>query len=126
MLDIINACKILPDFDTLQIVHLFDTSSLPLRVPLSHTEGSRELDDWSERRRVFLEEVGVVKDTAVDALKQTMCEKREYGGEARKVTIRVIELKWGLEWDIASCMIGTHWPGRKYLRSIKAEEYEVY
>lgn len=126
MLEIVNACRILPDFDTLQIVHLFDISSLPLHALQSHTGGGRELDGWSERRRVFLEEVGVVKDTAVGVLEQTMREEREYGGKTRKITIRVIELKWGLEWNIESGMIGTHWPGRKYLRSVKAEEYEVY
>ena len=66
-LELVNACRTLQDFDTLQIVHF------PLLEPL-----------------LTLREVKGVKDLAVDSLKKRKVEFRE--GEGRKVVVKVIEL----------------------------------
>lgn len=105
--EIVDACNALPNFDTLQIVHLFrDNSSLPSVL----TGNWREVYSSYELKRYFKEEVEAVKDMAVGALGK--------GGERGKVIVRVIELGWDHRFKLA-------WLFRRTIRSVNIEEYKV-
>lgn len=102
MRELVNACKALPDFNTVQIVHF-----LPGAADRLEAIGlpSRELTSQALR-----EEVKGMKDSAIDCLNgpEKRCQKGEKG---KKITLRVIELS-------------TDHP-RHHLGSVKAVEYEV-
>jgi hypothetical protein len=94
-----NACKVLPYFDTLQIVHGcgLDYGGEELRV--------------NRLRREYMEQVDRVRDVAISCLKEAETRCREGEGR-RKTTLRVIGLVSG--------------PSRSfYMESVKVEEYEV-
>jgi len=111
MSELINACKALPYFDTLQIVHFpFGTPSL------------RRVDKWEEadnssverRKQALREQVNGVKDWAIVCLKAKTGRQPEEGGGRKKTTLRVIELN----------LCGSN---QKFcLGSAKVEECEVY
>ena len=110
MLELVNACRALPDFCTLQIVHF------PLDTPsLRHTdrwEGVKDLSSVERREQALREEVNDVKHWAIECLKANM-EYREGGGK-KKTVLRVIELN-------------TRRSDPKYcLDSVKVEECEVH
>lgn len=114
MSEILSACKVLPGFDTLQIAHLFASSELPLRSLSKHLGYDNKWDAWDDLKRIFLEEVRTVRDTAIDALKQM-----DYGGEkgeGGKVALTVIALEWGLDFEQGRL-------GGRVLESVKVEKY---
>jgi len=145
MLELVNACRALPNFDTLQIVHFSLSTPPPTRECwpwqcgglASYTEGQKQ---------ALREQIQRVKDLAIDCLKEpekgcqeggrkkTALRERMRGVKdrmvacpkptmGRKTTLRVIELSSVL----------TDTPRRpKYgaspifhLGSVKVEEYEV-
>ena len=110
--ELVNACKALPDFDTLQIVHLLLNTP-----PSTCTEWwmrSDRLSALNRRRRTLREQVEGVKDLAVDCLEKSTPGRLE--GEGRKrVTLRVVEL--------TPCPhVGTDYP--EYATIKKVEVYE--
>ena len=107
MLEIITVCRALPNFDTLQIVHLLDSiptwPDYPSDRPYHIEEGRR----WEFLRR----QVGFWKDAAVIRLGQSLC-----GEETRKKsTVRVIELEGN----------SPQYFELEVLDSVEVEEYEV-
>ena len=101
-LELANACKALPDFDTFQIIH----APLPVLRPELYMDYEMTRDptlSFYELR----EELGSGKELVINCLKKPETECRE--GEGRKKTmVRVVELAEG------------HHPA-----STKVEEYEV-
>ena len=85
-LEHLNACRVLPDFDTLQIVYFI------LGEPIFLCGGMRvSLPPTDQEKWALREQVKGVKDLAVDSLKKVKAGCWE--GEGRKKTImRVIEL----------------------------------
>jgi len=82
MLELVNACKALPDFDTIQIVHFLpgtgdrlEAIGIPSAAPLNRT---------------LREEVKGMRDSVADCLNK-LETGRQKGGR-RKITLRVIEL----------------------------------
>ena len=106
-LELVNACRALPDLDTLQIVHfLLDK---PLLV-CGYTRASLAATDKQEQ--ALREQVRGVKDLVIGSLKNAKAGRQE--GEGRKnVLVRVIELSPYLP------LAGYH------LNSVKAEVFEV-
>ena len=107
MLDLVNACKALPDFDTLQIVYF-----------ILGTPSSRYADAWTmslsplgRLERELRERLKGVRDLAIDCLKKQKTGCKE--GEGRKTTLRVIEL--------IPCFSIPEF----HLDSVVVEEYEV-
>jgi hypothetical protein len=98
-LELVNACKVLPDFDTLQIVHgcWLDCGGEELCAKLL--------------QRKYMEHVDGAKDMAIRCLKEPEMGPREGEGR-RKSTLRVIELIAGPSQGF-------------YMESAKVEEYEV-
>ena len=106
-LELINACRALPDFDTLQIVHF------RLGEPLWISGDVRaSLSPMAKQQQALMEQVKGVKDLAIDSLKQAKVGYQEGGGR-KGVMVRVIELSLYLPLD------GYH------LSSVKAEEFGV-
>ena len=71
----------------------------------------------SDLKRFFKEEVGVVKEMAIGALRPK--ERKEgKGGEKGKVMVRVIELDWNYEFKSLLTFLRT-------MRSVEIEEHEV-
>jgi hypothetical protein len=97
--ELVNACKTLPDFDTLWIVHGCRTD--------------RDGEDFhvKDLRREYMEHVDGAKDVAISLLKEPETGYREGEGR-RKVTLRVIQLVAGHSQ-------------RFYAEFVKVEEYEV-
>ena len=111
--ELVNACKALPDFDTLQIVYFFFVRPLVrCACGLSgHGRPSNKTrEPWAEQRKQISGTKGV-KDLVIDCLKpKAGCHE----GEGRKkTTLRIIELG-------SDSHYGPH-----YLDSVKVEEYEV-
>jgi len=82
-LQLINVCKTLSDFDTIQIVYFLPGGVLFQRrhaIPLSSEQASQ----------ILREQVKVVTDLAIDCLKEPGTRCRQ--GEGRKIMVRVIEL----------------------------------
>ena len=109
--ELVDACKVLPDFDTLQIV---------LYAPSSHRgvevlSGSNSLTSVEQSKRVSEEQVDIVKDWAMECLKRAKpgCQ----GGDGRKkATLRVI-------------MLSPYRPAARFyvnFAGVKVEEYEVW
>ena len=107
-LELVNACKPLPDFDTLQIVYLL----LGTPSPRCADAWNMSLSSVERREQKLREQVKGVRDLAVDCLNDPKTGCRE--GEGRKkVTLRVIEL--------TSCYGLTGFG----LESVKVEAFEV-
>ena len=98
-LGLVNACKELPDFDTIQIVYFLPPDQGCIVLPLSEQQ-SQELK----------KQVKGVTALAVDCLKKPGMRCRE--GGRRKVTVRVIELS-------------PDYP-MPHLGPVKVKEHEVY
>ena len=121
MSELVNACRALPNFDTLQVVHFSLTTPPPTR--LCWPEQCGGLGCYTEQQKqVLREHIQSVKDVAVNWLKEpeTGCQ---HGEGRRKATLRVIELNSVL----------TDTPRRPkhgaspifHLGSVKVEEYGV-
>lgn len=106
-LKLVNTCRSLPDFETLQIVHFLLGEPLPIRGPGTTGYGSVPCSDY--RKQELRERVKGVRDLAIDSLKaKAGCRE----GEGRKVMLRVIELNPHLS------LVGDH------LGSAEVEEVE--
>jgi len=144
LLELVNACNALPNFDTLQIVHFSLTTPPPISRcgqcdgPVSYTE---------QQKQVLRDQVQGVKDLAVDCLrkpetrhqegegrKKMVLRKRGVGGVRyrtadcpkpktgrKKITLRVIELDSVLALPSPRAGI----PLRFSLGSVRVEEYDV-
>jgi len=91
-LEVLGACKTLPDFDTLQIVHFLPDTPSPGYVDWwLRNNGLLPTQQRKQALREQLQGVKGVKDLAVDCLKQpkTRCQMR---GGRKNTTLRVIEL----------------------------------
>jgi hypothetical protein len=97
--ELVNACKLLPDFDTLRIVH---------GCGLDY--GGEELH-VKQLQREYMEHVNAARDMAISCLKGTGMGHREGEGR-RKTTVRVVELVAGPAQNF-------------YMESVRVEEYEV-
>jgi len=107
-LDLVNACKVLPDFDTLQIVHFLLGTPSPRCVDA----WAMNLSSMEQREQALRERVKGVRDLAVDCLSKPKVGCQEGEGRER-TTLRVIELSPCLP-VLAFC-----------LESVNVEEYEV-
>jgi len=102
-LALVNVCKELPDFDTIQIVYFIPGNAFMYF-------GDRTVLPCSEAQKQALREwVKGVTDLAIDCLKNPGTGSREW--EGRKTTVRVIELS--LDYPM------------RHLGPAKVEEYEV-
>ena len=100
-LELVNACKVLPDFDTFQIVHF----PLPDLFPFTTWSGT------GEPFHRLREDLGNGKDLVINCFKEPETGYQE--GEGRKkITVRVIELVRDP-------------PPYAYLHFVKVEVYEV-
>jgi hypothetical protein len=99
--ELVNACKALPDFGTLQIVYGCGVMYNEVGLAAKH------------RRRVLREHVDSTKGWAIDCLKDPGTGRREREGTRKKITVRVIEL-----------IVNASRP-QLHLDSVKVEEYEV-
>ena len=99
MSELVNACKVLPDFDTLQIVH-------GCRLDCGGEEPRGK-----QLQREYMDHVDGAKDMAISCLKEPEMGPQEGEGR-RKTTVRVIELIAGPSQGF-------------YMESVKVEEYEV-
>ena len=104
MLELANACKALPDFDTFQIVHF----SLPVVDEISEYERTHDPAPLFYNLRSGL---GTGKDLVINCLKEPETGRREGEGK-KKTTVRVIELV-------------EKFPPLLRPGSAKVEEYEV-
>ena len=103
-LELVNACKALPDFDVFQIVHF----PLPDLTPSwEHMTPSGPGELFHKLRN----DLGSGKDLVIDCLKESEAGCRKEEGK-KKTTVRVIELVEGP-------------PSNFYLDSVKVEVYEV-
>jgi len=102
-LELVNVCKELPDFDTIQIVYFLSEAALGW--------GGCGILPLSERQsQVLRKQVKGVADLAIDCLKEPGTGRR--GGEGRnKTMVRVIELSPDHQ--------------RYHLGPVKVEEHEV-
>ena len=110
-LELVRACRALPEFDTLQIVHALLGESVLLcggmRVTLTPTE---------QRKQALREQMKGVRDLALESLRDV---KRAGCWEGRrKVVLRVIELSPYFPF------LG-HQLGTAHLGSVKVERFEV-
>ena len=106
-LELVNACRTLQDFDTLQIIHLLLGEAFLMGGYGLANLGSA--DKWDQGLR---DQVKGAKDLAIDSLKKAEVEFREGGGR-KKAVVRVIEL------------YPHHHPPGHRLSSVKAKEFEV-
>jgi len=87
--ELVNACRTLPKFDTLQIVHFL------LGEPLSRIYGEEmeysSVPCTEQRKQELRERVKGVKDLAIDSLEKAKTGCLE-GGRGKKTTLKVIEL----------------------------------
>ena len=115
-LELVNACKALPDFNTIQLVHFLGRDhTLPAMCEYERMRDGN-LSSAEQPRQVLRDRVEVVRDLVIDCLRNPEMGSQE-GEETRKTTLRVIELgKYRL-------------PGKPYhrvsVRVEKVEEYEV-
>jgi len=116
---LVNKCKALPNFDTLQIVHF----SLTKPPPINHPRRRGGQKSYPKQQKpALVDQVRGVKDWAIDCLKKP--ETGNQGGAGREKTavmLRVIELipVLALPRPRAST------PLRFNLDSVKVEEYRV-
>lgn len=89
-LELVNACGALPEFDTLQIVHLLIGERILVHGPGSTGCDSVPCTDQQKKR--LRKQVKSVKDLAIGLLKKAKARRLE--GERRKMMmLRVIELR---------------------------------
>ena len=110
MSELVVACKALPDFDTLQILHF----SVPPHHPICWCEWERcrnHILHMKQREQSLREQARDMKDFAINCLKsKTGCRE----GEGReRITVRVVRLNSTLPRP------------DYYLGSVEVEEYEV-
>ena len=109
--ELVAACKALPDFDTLQILHIPAHPPHPVCWCGRQRCGNRVLHvkQWEQSLR---EQARGLKDFAIDCLRTSQIKRQE--GEGRKrTTIRVVRLSSALPCP------------DDYLCSVEVEEYEV-
>jgi len=111
--ELVNACKALPDFDTLQIAYFFFVTPLPSCACGRSGHGSSSIETrepWAEQRKQISGTKGV-KDLAIECLKpKAECQE---GERRKKTTLRIIELG-----SDSHCR-------PLFLDSVKVEESEV-
>lgn len=120
MLELTNACKALPNFDTLQIVSF----SLAVLPPTRECEsgGCNRRGAYTERqKRVLVEQMKDVKGLAINCLKEPATVFR--AGGTKKATLRVIELSSARALLRPTPRYGATL--RFHLDSVKVEECEV-
>ena len=91
-LELLGACKALPNFDTLQIVHFLPNTPSPGYVDWwLRNNGLLPTEQRKQALREQVQGVKGVKDLAIECLRtpKTGCQK---GGTRKKTTLRVIEL----------------------------------
>jgi len=85
----IRACKALPDFETLEIVHLSLTTSPPgcwcWAVGCSTKKGLAAIPYMEWRKQEMREEMKGVKDWAIDCLKKPKMGRQEQEGTKKAV-----------------------------------------
>ena len=108
-MDLVTACKSLPDLDTIQIVHFVGREQYP--PARRHGLGSDSPAAMEQRRRQLRARVEGVKDSVIDCLKKLKRGSQEGEGR-RRTTLRVIELDT------------YRLPGELYLDSMKVEKVE--
>ena len=109
-LELVDACKALPDFDTLQVVH--SVTGTPPSSILDLWSVGRELPSAERQNEVSKEQANGVKDWAMGRLRKLNAGCRE-GERRRRTTLRVIEL------STYGPLAGSH------LDSLTVEEREV-
>lgn len=88
--ELIQACKALPDFDTLQILHFPTVAPLPICGCGRMRSGSLG-PPMDQRRQALREEVKCLKDWAMECLRNPETG-REEGAGRKKIALRTIEL----------------------------------
>ena len=90
ILELVNACKALPSFNTLQIVHfLANNPNLPIRGWWPTEDGTSP--SLEQLRKALMDRVKDVKDVAIECLKKPEIGCQEGEGK-KKTTLRVIKL----------------------------------
>ena len=114
-LELVSACKVLPDFDTIQIVHGLDKKLLIFGTHGYDQVGDGSMPSMEQQWQALRNRAKGMRDLVINCLKGPEIGREE--GEGKKITLRVIELgKYRL-------------PGELYLDSVrveKVEEYEVW
>lgn len=89
MSELVETCKALPDFNTLQIAHflLFTPSMNCIERMLS----GHGLPSVQQREEEVMEQVNGVKDLAINSLRKAKPRYRQ-GGTRKKTTFRILEL----------------------------------
>jgi len=88
--ELVNACKLLPDFDTFQIVY-YPPAMIHARTKHGGLEPA--VVQLEQEKRTLVEEVEGMKDWALDCLRKPDTGCRGGGGKKRKnITLRVVEL----------------------------------
>lgn len=114
--EVVNACKYLPDFDTIQIVHILGWGAHRPAVRGYDQMRDGGLPSAEQLVQEVRDRVNDVKDLAIDCLKRPEMGYQE--GEGRKrITLRVIELG-------RYRPPGKNRPGS--LRVNRVDEYEVW
>ena len=108
--ELVDVCRTLPEFDTLQIVHLIFGGPLPIRG--DGATGYSRVPCTDQRKRELRERVKGVKDLAIDSLEKAKAGCLE-GEGGKKTTLRVIEL--------IPCLS----LAGDYLNSVEVEAFEV-
>jgi len=109
--ELVDVCKGLPDFDTLQIVHFLPRLPPPSRVGgSSRGHGPPFIE---QRRQELREVVNDLRDWAMDCLRKSKTGCRE-GEGGKRTTIRVVELSPYLPLDDVY-----------HLDVLEAEDHEV-
>ena len=113
-IELVNACKALPGFNTLQIVQFLGKNSYP-------THGYDQMEDGSPppvepRRQALMDLVEGVKGLAIKCLRAPKLGYQEGAGK-KKITLRLI-------WLGAYGLPGEFTPGP--VRVEEVEEYEVW
>lgn len=109
---LVDGCKTLPDFDTLQVVHLLPYPPVP-------GMSGKFISISSKERQALMERVKGVVDCAVDCLKKGNMKCQEGGG--KKITLRAI----GLSSFLVLPRPGDDGLFRFSLGSAEVEEYQV-
>jgi len=114
---LVDACKALPDFDTLQILHFLPDTFPPRRVVgWDEVNSPFSTERW---KRMLSEEVKGVKDWVMGCL-EAKTGSQEGDGKKRTV-LRVI----GLNSDLILPRLRSGALRKFHLGPVKVEEYEV-
>ena len=116
--ELVDACKALPDFDTLQILHFFPDSPPPIwSAGWDKADRLSSTDRW---RQALREEMKGAKDWAISCLKVNT--GRQEGDGKKRAILRLIELSPGPTLPSP----GDHTLLKSHLGSVKVEEYEIW